>query len=122
MCANDTERAMSSYESVFDWEFERYEPSGERYWLAMTGPEDEPGIDGGLMRRPDEMPRVEGAIAFVCTVDVESVDDTLDRVTEHGGSVATEPMHVPGVGWHAYCPDTEGNVFGAMQPEDVPVA
>ena len=122
MYADDTERAMAFYESVFDWEFERYEPSEVGYWLVMTGPADEPGIDGGLMQRPEEMPRIEGASAFVCTLDVESVDDTLERVTEQGGSVAMETMHVPDVGWHAYCTDTEGNAFGVMQREDPPVA
>lgn len=26
-------------------------------------------------------------------------------------------MPVPGVGWLAYCKDTEGNIFGMMQPD-----
>jgi predicted enzyme related to lactoylglutathione lyase len=25
-------------------------------------------------------------------------------------------MELPGVGWLAYCSDTEGNVFGMLQP------
>ncbi|WP_216824780.1 VOC family protein [Salinigranum rubrum] len=83
--ADDVERAMAFYESVFDWQFERYEPSEVDYWLVMTGPDDEPGIDGGFMRRPEGMPRVDGASAFVCTVTVESIDDTLERVTDTAG-------------------------------------
>jgi predicted enzyme related to lactoylglutathione lyase len=29
--------------------------------------------------------------------------------------VAVPKMAIPGVGWLAYCTDTEGNVFGLMQ-------
>ena len=25
---------------------------------------------------------------------------------------------VPGVGWLAYCTDTEGNIFGMLQPDE----
>jgi predicted enzyme related to lactoylglutathione lyase len=28
-------------------------------------------------------------------------------------------MAVPGVGWLAYAKDTEGNIFGIMQPDTV---
>jgi hypothetical protein len=27
-------------------------------------------------------------------------------------------MAIPGVGWLAYCRDTEGTVFGTMEPDD----
>ena len=50
----------------------------------------------------------------MCTVDVSSVDETVQTVTQHGGNVAVPKMAVPGVGWLAYCKDTEGNLFGLM--------
>ena len=35
----------------------------------------------------------------------------LDR----GGQIALPKMPIPGMGWLAYCKDTEGNIFGMMQ-------
>jgi predicted enzyme related to lactoylglutathione lyase len=53
----------------------------------------------------------------VNTIDVDSVDAYLARVTEHGGTILVPKMPVPGVGWMAYCKDTEGNTFGMMQSD-----
>jgi len=38
-------------------------------------------------------------------------------ITKNGGKVAVAKMPIPGVGYLAYCTDTEGNVFGVMQPD-----
>jgi predicted enzyme related to lactoylglutathione lyase len=51
------------------------------------------------------------------TVGVDSVDEAVKKVVAQGGKV-TNPKHaVPGVGWLAYCVDTEGNQFGLMQDD-----
>jgi hypothetical protein len=34
-----------------------------------------------------------------------------------GGKVVLPTMPIPGVGWLAYCSDTEGNIFGMMQAD-----
>src|SRR5262249_2717902 len=59
----------------------------------------------------------QAVIAYVCTVDVADLDQTLQAVTANGGSIALPRMPIPGVGWLAYAKDTEGNIFGVMQPE-----
>ncbi len=56
-------------------------------------------------------------MANVCTVGVDDLDASLEKAARHGGGVAVPRMPVPGVGWLAYCKDTEGNVFGMMQPD-----
>ena len=82
--------------------------------MITTGPAEQPGINGGLL--PRRLPEQGQAVhAFVCTVDVPSVDDALAKVAALGGSVALPKMPVPGVGWLAYAKDTEGNTFGMMQ-------
>ncbi len=43
------------------------------------------------------------------------MDETLKTVEKNGGKVALPKMAVPGVGWLAYCKDTDGNMFGVMQ-------
>ncbi|MCH7519566.1 MAG: VOC family protein [Candidatus Dadabacteria bacterium] len=112
--ADDPERAIDFYESALGWEFTKWDGPGE-YWLIKTGSQDEPGINGGLMRRQGPLSGDE-VNAFVCTVQVESIEDTASKVEESGGTVSIPKFSVPGVGWVAYFKDTEGNTFGALEP------
>ncbi len=54
-------------------------------------------------------------IAYVCTIDVTNLDESVAVALANGGQMALEKMGVPGMGWLAYCKDTEGNIFGMMQ-------
>ena len=112
--ADDPERAIDFYESALGWEFTKWDGPGE-YWLIKTGSQNEPGINGGLMRRQGPLSGDE-VNAFVCTVQVESIEDTASKVEEGGGTVSIPKFSVPGVGWVAYFKDTEGNTFGALEP------
>ena len=86
------------------------------YWLVVTGSEGTPGINGGLMQRMGGAPTDGAAVnAWVCTVDVESVDDAVKRSGASGGTIANPKMAIPGVGWLAYVKDPEGNILGMMQ-------
>jgi predicted enzyme related to lactoylglutathione lyase len=60
---------------------------------------------------------IEGkdVIAFVCTIDVESVREVLLRVGSNGGQIVVPKTPLPGVGWHAHCKDPEGNIFGVLE-------
>ena len=87
------------------------------YWLVITGPDGQPGINGGLVLRRGEIDG-QAVIAYVCTVDVVSLDESVETATANGGSIALPKMAVPGVGWLAYCKDTEGNIFGLMQADE----
>jgi len=111
--AEDPERAIRFYSAVLGWSFTHWGGPMD-YWLITTGPDDQPGINGGMVRR---MGAIDGqaVIAFVCTVDVASVDDSVAKALENGGTVALPKMAIPGVGWLAYVKDTEGNIFGMMQ-------
>lgn len=112
--AEDPQRARQFYEAVFGWEVQKWDGPFD-YWLVKTGEEGEPGIDGAIMeRRSDDGP---GAGAFVCTVGVSSLDESLRAVEQQGGEMISPKDSIPGVGSFAYCRDTEGNVFGVMQGE-----
>ncbi len=86
------------------------------YWLIKTGPEDQPGINGGLLKREGPLDG-QAVIAYVCTVDVASVDAAAQKAQAEGGKIVMPKMPIPGVGWLVYCKDTEGNLFGMMQPD-----
>ncbi len=108
--ADDPERAIAFYEKTFGWEFYKWEGPME-YWLITTGPESEPGINGGLARRMDPGTGTEN------TISVTSVDEAVAKVEANGGKVIRPKSAVPGVGWLAYCQDSEGNNFGIMQDD-----
>ena len=103
------ERASGFYSEVFGWTIEKWNGAAD-YWTVKTGADDRPGINGGLMRRREP----SGPIP---TLDVPSTDEYVERITTHGGQVVMPKLGVPGVGWLAYCQDTEGNVFGIMQAD-----
>ena len=113
--ADDPERAIGFYTALFGWEFSRW---GEMdYWLIRTG-EGTPGIDGGLTRRHGPPPSEGQAVtSYVCTTDVPSVDEYVEKIKANGGTIALPKMPIPTVGWLAYGKDTEGNLFGIMQPD-----
>ncbi len=79
------------------------------YWLITAGPDDEPGINGATT--PHKLPEQ----VTVDTISVTSVDDATKKVVEAGRTVMRSKQVVPGIGYLAYCTDTEGNVFGVMQ-------
>lgn len=101
-------RAVKFYETVFGWKGTKWDGPME-YWMMTTGPQGEPGIDGGIMIHQDKSPRT------VNTIGVESVDEFTKKVTAAGGQVAVPKFPIPGIGWQAYCVDTEGNLFGIHQ-------
>jgi predicted enzyme related to lactoylglutathione lyase len=107
--ADNVERARGFYQKVFGWQFQKWE-GPMPYWLVQTG-SGSPGIDGGLHTRtfPGQGP--------VNTIDVASCEECLQRITAEGGAVTVPRMAVPGIGWLAYCTDTEGNSFGIMQSD-----
>ena len=51
------------------------------------------------------------------TIQVSSVDDFSQKVTATGGKIVTPKIVIPGVGYQAYCQDTEGNTFGIHQSD-----
>lgn len=104
----DIEKSIAFYENVFGWKFQKFE-GPDLYYLITTGPKDEPGIDGGmLIKRDPRQPQVN-------TVQVQSLEGTINTVEKNGGKCVMPKMAIPGVGWLAYFSDPEGNMHGVMQ-------
>lgn len=117
--ADDVERAKAFYAAVFGWAYQDYgDISGSPYWGIVTGSEDQPGINGGLMPRPAATPAPgQGTNSYVCTMGVEDYDETERRILAAGGQVALPKMALKGMAWQGYYLDTEGNTFGIHQPD-----
>ena len=108
--ADDPEKLVAFYEGVFGWTIQKWDGPMD-YWLITTGPEDEPGINGGIARRG------EGDFGTINSIDVPSVDDYIAKIEGVGGSVVAPKMAIPGVDYLAYCKDTEGNVFCIIEED-----
>ncbi len=116
--AEDTARAVKFYGDVFGWKFQEY--PGMDYWLVQKAPEDKEdnGISGAIMKRKGDAPANGQPVnAFVCTFAVENIDSTIEKAVKAGGTEALAKMAVTGIGWCAYYKDTEGNIFGMIQPD-----
>ena len=109
--ADDPERVGKFYGEVFGWRIQQWE-GPEPYWMVTTGEGSETGIDGGIAKRGDLLAPV------VNTIDVPSADEYVEKIAAAGGEVVVPKMAVSGIGYVAYCRDTEGNVFGILEADE----
>lgn len=112
---DNPERAIEFYTKVFGWDIQKWENGTMEYWMVMTAPKDDPspGINGGLHQRKAPLSGQEcNVIGFVCTMDVPSIDDYVEKITTHGGTLVMPKFDIAGMAWQAYCKDTEGNIIG----------
>lgn len=108
--AGEPERAVAFYQTVFGWKFDKWAGPME-YWLVNTGAEGAPGINGGLLRKDGPVSRTTNTIA------VDSVDLAVAQVIKAGGKQILPRSPIPGIGYFAYCEDTEGNLFGVLESD-----
>ncbi len=109
--ADDVERARRFYEAVFGWRFEAWGPPG--FYNVTTGTDDRPGIHGALHGRQEALSGA-GIRGFTCTVAVDDLTATGNRIVDNGGTITHGPMEIPTVGTVPHFLDTEGNELAAM--------
>ncbi len=88
--ADDPQRAAKFYHDVFDWQVNKWE-GPQDYWLVTTGSSSEPGIDGAILQRMQPI-NGDSVTAYVCTVDVPSVDNASANITAQGGTIVLPKM------------------------------
>jgi predicted enzyme related to lactoylglutathione lyase len=108
--ADDPQRVVTFYEKIFGWEIHNWGGPVD-YWLVKAGNDDEPGINGAIKQRMNQK-------GIVNTISVASIDEATPKVVEAGGSVVTPKVTIPGIGYLAYCKDTEGNIFGILEADE----
>ncbi|MFW5468536.1 VOC family protein [Knoellia sp. CPCC 206435] len=102
---SDMERAKAFYSELFGWRIAEV-PGFEGYpmWQAPNT------ISGGGLA-----PRGEGFTQPRSYVEVDSIDETLARVTEQGGSVVMEKSPISETSWWAIFSDLDGNTVGLYE-------
>ena len=101
--ADDTDRARRFYGELFGWKFAEEIPGFAGYHMFST-PVGEEGMAGAIGKRGELAP--EKVRSYV---HVDSIDESLTKIAELGGSVVEGKQEVEGMGWYAVFTDSEGN-------------
>ncbi len=102
---NDLDRAISFYEKVFGYEFDRAMVDGnEMAWFPIN--KDAPGISGALAKGESYVPSTKGTLVYFST---NNIDDTLVKVNSSGGRTLYPKTSIGELGWVAEFEDSEGN-------------
>jgi predicted enzyme related to lactoylglutathione lyase len=113
--ADDLEKMRAFYMNVFGWKYT--EIPEMKYNTIQTVQTDErgmlrePGINGGMYKRTEK-----GQVPLNY-INVEDVDEFIDRTVKNGGKVRAPKMYIPKVGDIAVIEDPEGNPLGIIRPE-----
>ena len=108
--ADDIERAKKFYAGLLDWKFESY-PEMQYNLITTTNLDGSPAVGGGMGKRMDPSQRI------VNYFGVKSIDAAIKQVKNLGGTLLTDKMAVPKMGYLANCLDTEGNTFGLWEED-----
>jgi predicted enzyme related to lactoylglutathione lyase len=112
--ADDCARAQKFYGDVFGWSFTPFTSDVEYHRIDTH----EPGaMMGGLLKRPVAWQPTQAVNAFVVTLLVKALDETVDKAVAAGAQVMMAKFAVQGMGWTSYLIDTEKNVFGLFQQD-----
>ena len=111
---DNMDRAKDFYTEIFGWDLQ--DMPGTEYVMANSAPVDKdqmptkPGaINGGLTPRMSDTP------GFLNYISVDSIDDYLNTIEKHNGSVITPNTPMGEFGSYARFKDPEGNVMGLWE-------
>jgi uncharacterized protein len=113
--ADDVERAKKFYSDTFGWGMMPIPDMN--YTILRTAPTDdqnmitEPGaINGGMYQRDEQ-----SAKSPVIVINVDSVDEAVEKVEAAGGKVFRSKVQVGNMGLYAQVIDTENNIIGVWE-------
>jgi predicted enzyme related to lactoylglutathione lyase len=107
--AENPKETVDFFTAVFGWKFSKW--GDNEYYLTESGPADEPGIEGAIMKRnhPDQ--------PVVNTIEVRDIESAMAAVEDNGGEIVVPLQEVPGVGKHCYFKDPSGYIHGALESD-----
>lgn len=112
--SSNPQREIDFYHAVFGWKFIKEEFVPIEYYRIETS-----GINGGLLKRPAQIPPPEfGTNAFVNSIQVKSFDEIAKAILQNGGKVALPKFAIPGRCWQGYFLDADNNTFGIFEVDE----
>ncbi|MDQ3871849.1 MAG: VOC family protein [Chloroflexota bacterium] len=106
--SDDPERTQRFYQGVFGWQFRPME--GYPDYFVFETPAGREGVNGAVGRRGTAVGQQTRNY-----VQVDSIDQTVPRIEQLGGSLVQAKAEVPGQGWFAVVRDPEGNEFALWE-------
>lgn len=98
---------MSFYKDVFNWTFNKM--PGFDYWMATTGEEGTPGINGAIMKK------IQPGQPVTNMIGVADIDAAIINIEKAGGKIVVQKSLIPDIGSYAYFVDPAGNIFGLWE-------
>ncbi len=114
----DANRIAAFYNTVFHWKLTPLGKDFGNYILATTAETDaKPGspagaINGGFFPVKPDWPAQHPSVV----IGVENIEESIKKISQHGGEVLGEPMLIPNFGLYVAFLDTEGNRNSIIQP------
>jgi uncharacterized protein len=112
---DDKEKCIDFYKKVFGWNFQ--DMPEMNYTIAHTVevddkhmPKEAGAINGGMYKRNET-----SANSPVLVIDVQNLDEYVEKVKETGGELFMEKVKVGEMGFYAQVKDTEGNIIGLWE-------
>lgn len=105
------ETLVEFYRTVFGWQVE--EMPALNYWRVNTGTTESKPLHGGITYS-GAIPGLNGWLLYV---HVDSLDETVAKVRELGGSIARPKTAVPKTAWVTIVTDPASNIFGLWQAD-----
>lgn len=108
LMTGDPEKAVSFFQDLFGWTFEKDDASPQSYWTFSNGDR----LNGGLMQLTDEMQGVppHWAVYF----SVADIKAAVEQIKNLGGQIFVEPFEVS-VGHVCVAADDQGAAFQLIQ-------
>ena len=126
MPAENKNRMVKFYSSVFGWQTEQLGPEMGEYIIVTTSevgedkfPKQKGTINGGFYQKTNDPISNHPTVVIA----VEDIRESMKKAKEAGGKIlggdpskTGEPVNIPGVGQYCAIIDTEGNRVGMLQP------
>lgn len=104
--SQDPEKAAEFYSKVFGWEV------GEPHWdyrEVTTGNGEEPGLNGGIAKGPQDYP-----FGTRIQIEVDSIEESIAAAKNNGAVIVRDKMEFDDF-YLAYLVDPTGLGFGLIQ-------
>ena len=121
LMTTNVDAAKAFYADVVGWGAQRISMPGSTYSLLTAG--DFPVA--GLMSMPEEAARRSATAHWIGYVEVDNVDDAVERTRQFGGMVYVPPTNVPNISRFAIVADPQMATFAmvkGLKPRQEPPA
>jgi predicted enzyme related to lactoylglutathione lyase len=107
--SSDPKQAQDFYTQLFGWGTEVFKPGEADYTMISSGGQSHGGFSKAMEGAPPPH--------WLSSVQVENLEDTIEKAKSAGGKLAAGPFEMSEVGRMAIIVDPQGAFISAYQPE-----